>query len=147
MTDELTKYEEALGKPRVKWTKADWRMVAHKLAGVDPTETRGRKRKTDGQKYETEQRLRVAEFWRDQAIETESVFNGDVGTVKNRKSNVTQKIATKLVVRDAVPWDEDKKAWLAYQKPAKILGGRLLTKKTDALIRAIQLEQKKRREK
>lgn len=147
MTDGLTKYEETLGKPRVKWTKADWRMVAHKLAGVDPTETRGRKRKTDGQKYETEQRLRAAEFWRDQAIETTSVFDGDVGTVKNRDSKVRQNIATRSVVREAVQRDEDKKARLAYQKPAKILGGAFLMKKTRALTRAIQLMQKNRREK
>jgi len=133
--DGLTKFEERLNKPRTKWSKADWRMVAHELAGVHPKETRGRPTLTDGQKYESKQNLLAAEFWRDQAIETRSVFDGDVGTVQNRKTKLRQNTATKEVMREA------------YERNGpKPLDGDLV-KKADALVRAIQVMQKNRREK
>ena len=48
MMDGLTKFEETIGKPRTKWSKADWRMVAHELAGVKAT--KGRPKLTEAQK-------------------------------------------------------------------------------------------------
>lgn len=143
--DGLTKFEETLGKPRTKWSKANWRMVAHELAGVQP-ETRGRPKLTDEQKKESEQNLQAAEFWRDQATETRSLFEGDVGTVQKRKSKLRQNTATKEVVREAAPWKVNKKDWLSYQKGAELRGDKL-EKKADALVRAIQEMQKNRREK
>jgi hypothetical protein len=107
--------------------------VAHELAGVKAT--KGRPKLTKEQKYESEQNLRAAEFWRDQAIETRSVFDGDVGTVQNRKTKLRQNTATKEVVLDA------------YERNGpKPLDGDLV-KKADALVRAIQVMQKNRREK
>lgn len=135
MMDGLTKFEKKLNKPRTKWSKADWRMVAHELAEVPPTETRGRKTKTNDQKYESEQNLLAAEFWRDQATGTRSVFDGDVGTVQDRKTKRRQNTATKEVVREA------------YERSGpKPLDGDLV-KKAGALARAIQVMQKNRREK
>jgi hypothetical protein len=114
---------------------ADWRMVAHELAGVQPSATRGRKTKTDKQKEESEQNLRAAEFWRDQAIETRSVFEGDVGTVQLRKSKLRKNTATKEVLREA------------YERNGPKPRDGDLAKKADALTRAIQVMQKNRREK
>ena len=148
--DALSKFEADIGKPRSKWSKADWRMVAHKLAGVQLT--KGRPTLSDEQKYESEQNLRAAEFWRDQAIEMESVLDGDVGKVTdlrkiplvdgdvgmviNRKDKLRQNTATKELVREA------------HQRKGVELRGDKLDKKAYALTRAIQLmKQKNRREK
>jgi hypothetical protein len=133
MMDGLTKFEESIEKPRTKWSKADWRMVAHELAGVKAT--KGRPKLTEAQKYESEQNLLAAEFWRDQATETRSVFEGDVGTVQNRKTKLRKNTATKEVLREA------------YERNGpKPLDGNL-GKKADALTRAIQVMKKNRREK
>lgn len=151
MMDGLSKFETRLNKQRTKWSKPEWRMVAHELAGVHPTETRGRKTKTEDQKYESEQNLRAAEFWRDRAIEMESVpdgdvdkvtdlrkiplVDGDVGMVINRKTKLRQNTATKEVVKEA------------HERKGVELRGRKLVKKNDALVRKIQVIQKNRREK
>jgi hypothetical protein len=147
MKDGLTKFEEKFDKPRTKWSKAEWRMVAHELARVQPTETRGRKTKTDKQKEQSEINLRAAEFWRDEAIEMESVFDGDVGTVQNRKFKLRQNTATKMVIVETINRlvstpnlsQKDKK------QVRKIRMNK--DKATDALARAIQVKQKNRREK
>ena len=144
--DGLSKFEESIGKPRTKWSKADWRMVAHELAGVHPKETRGRPTLTDEQKYQSEQNLLAAEFWRDQTTETRSVFDGDVGTIQNRKTKLSQKTATKEVVRVASQWNVAKEAFMAYRKGVELREDKL-EKKADALVREIQVMQKNRREK
>ena len=136
MMDGLSKFEKVLDKPRNKWSKADWRMVAYELAEVEATKvTKGRPKLTGKQRYESEQNLRAAEFWRDQATETRSVFDGDVGTVQNRKTKLRQNTATKEVVREA------------YERNGpKPLDGDLV-KKANALERAIQVMKKNSREK
>jgi hypothetical protein len=146
MMDGLSKFEETIGKPRTKWSKTEWRNVALKLAGVHPTETRGRKTKPEDQKYDSEQNLQAAEFWREQATETRSVFDGDVGTVQTRKTKLRQNTATKEVVREAAQWNVDKEAFMAYRKGGELRGDKL-EKKANALIREIQVIQKNRREK
>ena len=134
--DGLTKYEERLGKPRTEWSKADWRLVAHELAGVPTVKaTKGRPRLTDELKYEAEQKLRAAEYWRDQATEMTSVFDGDVGTVQNRKTKLPLKTALKEVVREA------------YNRNGTSLRDGPLVKKASALGRKIQVMQKNKREK
>jgi hypothetical protein len=133
MKDGLTKFEEKFDKPRTKWSKAEWRMVALELAGLQPTETRGRKTKTDDQKYESEQNLRAAEFWRDQNIETTFVSDGDVYTVKKRPRHLTQREATEAVVKEALA-----------RKVVELRGDKL-SKKTDSLLRSIQVSRKNRR--
>lgn len=100
--DGLTKFEKEFDKPRTKWSKADWRKVAHDLAGVEPVRTEGRKTKTDKQKYESEQNLLAAQFWRDQNVETTSVFDGEVGTVQKRSRRLTKKEATEAVLNQAL---------------------------------------------
>jgi hypothetical protein len=136
MMDGLTKYEECIGKPRAKWSKADWRLVAHELAGVPAKKvTKGRPRLTDKQKYEAEQNLRAAEFWREQATQMRSVLDGNVGTVQNRKTKLKLNAATKEVVLDA------------YNRDGQKLRDGELVKKAAALGRAIQVMQKNRREK
>jgi hypothetical protein len=142
-----SKFEIELDKPRTKWNKAEWRMVALKLAGVKHIETRGRKTKTDGQKMELEQNLRVAEFWRDQGVEMESVFDGDVGTVQNRKFKLWQNTATKMLIVDTInrldntpDLSEKEKEQLQKIRDNK-------NKATAALTRAIQVMHKNRREK
>ena len=134
--DGLSKFEKVLDKTRNKWSKADWCRVAHELAGVEATKvTKGRPKLTDKQKYESEQNLRAAEFWRDQATETRSVVDGDVSTVQNRKSKLRQNTATKDVVREA------------YERNGpKPLDGDLV-KKAKALERKIQVMKKNNREK
>jgi hypothetical protein len=136
MMDGLSKFEKELDKPRNKWSKAQWRMVALELAGVEATKvSKGRPKLTDKQKYESEQNFRAAEFWRDQATETRSVVDGYVGTVQNRKTKLRQNTATKEVVREA------------YERNGpKPLDGELV-KKAGALERAIQVMQKNSREK
>ena len=136
MMDGLSKFEKVLDKPRNKWSKAEWRMVAHELAGVEAAKViKGRPKLTNKQTYESEQNLRAAEFWRDQATETRSVVDGDVGTVQNRKTKLRQNTATKEVVREA------------YERNGpKPLDGDLM-KKAGALERAIQVMKKNSREK
>jgi hypothetical protein len=146
MMDGLSKFEESIGKPRTKWSKADWQMVAHELAGVRPKEARGRPRLTDEQKNASEQNLLAAEFWRDETTEKRSVFDGDVGTIQNRKTKLRQNTATKEVVRVASQLNVDKEAFMAYRKGGELREGKL-EKKADALVRAIQVMKKNRREK
>ncbi len=131
--DGLTKFEDDLGKPRIKWSKAQWRMVAHELAGVKPT--KGRPPMSDDEKKNKELYIQAAEFWRDQNIETESKFDGDVGTVQKRLRPLTQKESTKAVLRDCLSQNKE------TLRPDK------LDKKTDALVRKIQVTQKNRRKK
>jgi hypothetical protein len=133
MMDGLTKFEDDLGKPRIKWSKAQWRMVAHELAGVKPT--KGRPPMSDDEKKNKELYIQAAEFWRDQNIETESKFDGDVGTVQKRLRPLTQKESTKAVLRDCLSQNKE------TLRPDK------LDKKTDALVRKIQVTQKNRRKK
>lgn len=133
MTDGLTKFEKELNKPRAKWSKADWRKVAHDLAGVKPT--KGRPTLSDEEKKAKEQNIRAAEFWRDQAIETESVPDGYIGIVINRKTKLNHNTATKVVLVEALARND-----------VKVRGDKLV-KKADALVREIQVMQKNRREK
>jgi hypothetical protein len=161
--DALTKFEQEFGKPRSKWSKAEWRRAALALASIPPDETRGRPKKTGTQKYESEQTLRAAEFWRDQAIEMESVPDGDVdklvelrgtplvdgvvGMVINRKDKLNQNTATKaLIVETLTRVDStpnlDEKDKKQVRKIRAQTGRRV-----DALVRAIQMMQKNRREK
>lgn len=44
--DGLTPYETKLGKPRAKWSKAEWRAVAENLAGIPAPAQRKRGRPT-----------------------------------------------------------------------------------------------------
>jgi len=133
--DGLTKFEERFEKPRAKWSKTDWRNVAHELAGIQPNETRGRTTKTTEQIYDLEQKLRAAEFWRNQTIETVSVIDGNVGTVHVRPYQLKQNTATKAILVEALEL-----------KGVQLRGDKLL-KKADALVRAIQVMQKNRRKK
>ena len=135
MKDALIQFEEKFHKPRTRWSKAEWRMVAHELAGVKPIETRGRKTKNAEQVDESNQNLLAAEFWRDQNTETTSVSDGDVGKVKKRPRQLTQREATEAVFREALA------------RNGVELRGDKLSKKTDLLVRSIQVLQKNRREK
>jgi hypothetical protein len=149
MMDGLTKFEETMGKPRTKWSKADWRMVAHELAGVKAR--KGRPKLTDEQKKNRDFHIQAAEFWRDQAVEMESVPDGDidklvelrntplvdgmVGMVINRKDKLNPHAATQVVLLEAVERD----------------GGRPKNfnalKRTQTLAREIQAMNKNRRDK
>jgi hypothetical protein len=133
MMDGLTKFEDDLGKPRTKWSKAQWRIVAHELAGVKPT--KGRPPLSDDEKKNKEFHIQAAEFWRDQNIGMDSKFDGDVGTVQKRLRPLTQKESTKAVLRDSLTHNKE------TLRPDK------LDKKTDALVRKIQVMQKNKREK
>ncbi len=134
MNDTLSKYEKQLGKLRTKWSKAAWRKVAYQLAGIVIPETRGRKTLTEEEKYEKEQRLRAAEFWRDQHIATKSKFDGDVGTVQMRHIPIKNKPAIKVVLEQSPSISKEQ---LTEAK---------LKKMTKALNREIQISQKNRRE-
>lgn len=147
--DGLTKFEERLNKPRTKWSKPEWRMVAHELAGVKAT--KGRPKLTEAQKQNRDFHIQAAEFWRDQATEMESVPDGDidklvelrstplvdgnVGMVINRKDKLDPNAATQAVLLEAVRRN----------------GGRPKNfnalKRTQTLIREIQVMKKNRREK
>ena len=147
--DGLSKFEETIGKPRTKWGKTEWRMVAHELAGVKAT--KGRPKLTEAQKQNRDFHIQAAEFWRDQAIEMVSVPDGDidklvelrstplvdgnVGMVINRKDKLDLNAATQVVLLEAVKRD----------------GGRpknfKVRKRTEALVREIQAMKKNRREK
>ena len=133
--DGLTKFEIALGKLRIQWSKAEWRRVAHELAGLKTSETRGRKTKTAGQVNDSKQNLLAAEFWRDQNIDLASVFDGDVGTVQKRLRPLTQREATKALLTEAL-----------LARTEVTLRGDKLVKKTNAVVREIQVMQKNRRE-
>lgn len=152
MIDGLTKFEENFNKPRTKWSKAEWRMVAHELAGVKPT--KGRPPLTEAQKENRHFHIQAAEFWRDQAIEMESVpdgdidrlvelrstplFDGVVGMVINRKDKRNQKSATRaLLVQtltrlDSTPDLDEKDKKQVRKIQAKI------DKTTETLMREIQ---------
>ena len=163
MMDGLSKFETRLNKPRTKWSKPEWRMVAHELAGVHPTETRGRKTKTDAQKYESEQNLRAAEFWRDQAIEMESVLAGDIdklvelkstplvdGVVRmliKRKNKRGLYAATNTVIGETVNRLDNTPDLSEKDKEQVNKIRKNKDKAADALIRAIQVMKKNRREK
>jgi len=161
MLDGLTKFEQRLNKTRTKWIKADWRMVAHELAGVKAT--KGRPKLTEAQKQNRDFHIQAAEFWRDQAIEMESVPDGDidklvelrstllvdgnVGMEISRKVKLDQFTATKLVIVETVNrldntpdlGEKDKK------QVRKIRANKVKASKT--LARAIQSMQKNKREK
>lgn len=163
MKDGLTKFELQLKKPRTKWSKTDWRNVAHKLAGMKHTRSVGRKPKTPEQIYESEQALLAALFWREQAIEMFSVADGDrdkqaehwndplddgvVGIAINRKTALNKKDATKKVLDEMLArlkktpdlTENDK-------KQVKKIGGNK-NKAAAALVRKIQGIRKNRREK
>lgn len=163
MKDGLTKFEEQLKKPRTKWSKADWRNVAHELAGIKHTQRVGRKPKTPKQIYESEQNLLAAEFWRDQAAEIFSVPDGDrdklaelrntplvdgvVGIAINRKTALNQRHATKKVIEETLARLEITPDLIESDKKQvkKIRGDEV--KAADALLRKIQVIQKNRREK
>jgi len=159
--DGLAKFEETLNKPRAKWSKADWRMVAHELAGVKAT--KGRPKLTEAQKQNRDFHIQAAEFWRDQAIEMESVPDGDidklvelkstplvdgnVGMVINRKAKLDQFTATKLVIVETVnrldntpDLSEKDKKQVRKIRTYKV-------KASETLARAIQSMQKNKREK
>ncbi len=159
--DGLTKFEETLGKPRTKWSKANWRMVAHELAGVKVT--KGRPKLTEAQKQNRDFHIQAAEFWRDQTIEMESVPDGDidklvelrstplvdgnVGMVINRKEKVALHAATKMVILETINRidntpDLGKKD---KEKVTKIRANK--DKATETLAREIQAMKKNRREK
>ena len=70
--DGLTPYETKLGKPRAKWSKAEWRAVTMQLASVVPVSKRGRPALTDEQQQQKTQNLLAAEFWRDQEQESQT---------------------------------------------------------------------------
>jgi hypothetical protein len=133
--DGLAKFEIELDKPRTKWNKAEWRMVALKLAGVKHIETRGRKTKSAKQVDDSKQNLLAAEFWRNQNIEATSVPDGDVGTVQKRHRRFTKREATEAVLKEAIA-----------RTGAELRADKFF-KKTDALVRDIQVMQKNRREK
>lgn len=164
MMDGLSKFEETIGKPRTEWSKADWRMVAHELAGEQATKsTKGRPKLTEAQKQNRDFHIQAAEFWRDQAIEMESVPDGDidklvelrstplvdgnVGRVTSRKAKLDQFTATKLVIVETVNRldnspdlsEKDKK------QVGKIRANKV--KASQTLARAIQSMQKNKREK
>lgn len=159
--DGLTKFEERLYKPRTRWSKADWRMVAHELAGVKAT--KGRPKLTEAQKQNRDFHIQAAEFWRDQAIEMESVPDGDidklvelrstplvegnVGMVIGRKVKLSQSTATNMVIVETVNrldntpdlGEKDKK------QVRKIRANKV--KASENLAREIQSMQKNKREK
>ncbi len=141
MNDKLSKYEKQFGKVRTEWSKAEWRKVAYQLAGIVIPETRGRKTLSDKEKYEKEQNLRAAEFWRDQEINLNSVIDGDAWKVEKRTSKIPQRTATKKVIHESIRRQKEIEADGESLKP------RELDKKTDALVRKIQISQKNRREK
>jgi hypothetical protein len=163
MKDGLTKFELQLKKPRTKWSKADWRNVAHKLAGIKHTQSAGRKPKTPEQIYESEQALLAAEFWRDQAIEMFSVADGDrdklaeywntplddgvVGIAINRKTTLNKEDATKKVLDEMLArLDEMPDLTENDKKQVKKIGGNKANAAA-ALVRKIQGIRKNRREK
>lgn len=157
--DALTKFEQEFGKPRTKWSKADWRMVAHELAGVKAT--KGRPKLTEAQKQNRDFHIQAAEFWRDQAIEMESVPDGDidklvelrntplvdgnVGMVINRKAKLDPFTATKMVIVETINRldntpDLGKKD---KEQVSKIRANK--HKATETLVREIQAMKKNRR--
>ena len=161
MMDGLTKFEETIGKPRTKWSKADWRMVAHELAGVKAT--KGRPKLTEAQKQNRDFHIQAAEFWRDQAIEMESVPDGDidklvelrstplvdgnVGMVIKRKDKLNPHAATKMVIVETINRldntpDLSKKD---KEQVKKIRANK--DKATETLAREIQAMNKNRRDK
>jgi len=163
MMDGLTKFEETIGKPRTKWSKADWRMVAHELAGVRPKAARGRPKLTEAQKQNRDFHIQAAEFWRDQAIEMESVPDGDidklvelrrtplvdgnVGMVINRKDKLNPHAATKMVIVETINRLDNTPDLSKKDKEQvdKIRANK--DKATETLTRAIQAMKKNRREK
>ena len=161
MIDGLTKFEETMGKPRTKWNKTDWRMVAHELAGVKAA--KGRPPLTEAQKQNRDFHIQAAEFWRGQAVEMESVPDGDidklielkstplvdgvVGMVIHRKTKLDLNTATKEVVIETInrlnntPGLSKKDK----EKVRKIQADKI--KATETLVRKIQAMKKNKREK
>jgi len=133
--DKLSKFEKRFGKLRAKWSKSEWRNAALELAEISPQETRGRKKKSESEKYEKDQNLKAAEFWRDQNIEMKSIFDGAVGNVQKRRIPIKRNSATKEVLLDAIIRDGSTIKEVDVEK------------KTKALSREIQVMQKKKREK
>lgn len=131
--DGLTPYETKLGKPRAKWSKAEWRAVAMQLAGAVPNRKPGRPALTDEQKQQKTQNLLSAEFWRDQ--ERESQTQPD-GSVTPRKRKLTKGEATASIVRRAI--DRQNHQYSLSDKSV------VIRKKTSVLIRDIQSIKKDR---
>lgn len=159
--DGLSKFEKELDKPRKKWSKAQWRMVALELAGVEAT--KGRPKLTEAQKENRDFHIQAAEFWRDQAIEIESVPDGDIdklvelrntpvvdGTVSMviaRRAKLDQFTATKLVIIETIKRLDNMPDLVEKDKKQlrKIRSNK--DKATAALVREIQVVKKNRREK
>jgi hypothetical protein len=161
MMDGLSKFEKALDKPRNKWSKADWRMVANELAGVGAT--KGRPKLTEAQKKNRDFHIQAAEFWRDQAIEMESVqdgdidklvelrntplVDGDVSMAITRKVKLDQFTATKMVIIETINRLDDTPDLSEKDKKqiSKVRANK--DKATATLVREIQVAKKNRREK
>ena len=131
--DGLTPFETKLGKPRAKWSKAEWRAVAMQLAGAIPTGKPGRPALTDEQQQQKTQNLLAAEFWRDQ--EQESQTQPD-GSVTPRKRKLTKGEATAFIVREAIDRQNHQ-----YSPSEKLV---VIKRKTTVLIRDIQSIKKDR---
>ena len=159
--DGLRKFEETIGKPRTKWSKSEWRMVAHELAGVKAT--KGRPKLTEAQKQNRDFHIQAAEFWRDQAIEMVSLPDGDidklvelrstplvdsnVGMVINRKDKIDLNAATKMVIVETINRLDDTPD-LGKKEKEKVIKIRAnKDKATETLMREIQAIKKNRRKK
>ena len=140
--DRLTKFEEMFNTPRSHWTKAQWREVAFYYAGMELTETRGRKAKTPKEIYNDEQNLSAAAFWRDEEKTKKStpILGSEVFSVSERESwnKLTNKSALKNILKEAT--DRPK-----VQPPIDL---KKVKKPTlPGLTKAIQVHEKKKREK
>jgi hypothetical protein len=135
--DNLTRYEQAFGVPREKWSKAQWKVVAHSLAGIEMVETRGRKKLTNDQILARDQNLRIANFWIEQARETESIGEIDgVYAVRSRRRKLTAKEAAGVILKEQIAREGVAPPNSYTMAPIQ-----------RSLIRAIQVNKKKVRDK
>jgi hypothetical protein len=90
--DALTKFENEFQKLRANWSKAQWRQVALKLAGIEIVQTKGRKKKTATKHDFDEQNLIAAKYQRDQKIFYKEVPN-DQNFLKEYPEDIKKKLA------------------------------------------------------
>ena len=141
--DKLTKFEKKFNTTRSHWTKTQWRKVALHFAGIELTETRGRKAKTPKEIYNDGQNLSVAAFWRDEEKTKKSALDlegSEVFSVSERRSldNLSNTHALKNILNAAT--DRQK-----VQSPIDLKKKKPPT--LTALTKAIQEHEKKKREK
>lgn len=140
--DKLTKFEKKFNTTRSHWTKTQWRKVALHFAGIELTETRGRKAKTPKEIYNDEQNLSAAAFWRDEEKTKKStpILGSEVFSVSERES--WRKLTNKSALDNILEVATDRQK---VQPPIDLKKKKPPT--PTALTKAIQENQKKMREK